>query len=56
MNMIEGNLTAKGMKIGLVVGRFNSFIVERASMMQLLQGHLFSLVLCKKFMPILHPS
>ncbi|HBQ45095.1 MAG TPA: 6,7-dimethyl-8-ribityllumazine synthase [Thiomicrospira sp.] len=28
MNMIEGNLTAEGMKIGLVVGRFNSFIVD----------------------------
>lgn len=28
MNMIEGNLTAEDMKIGLVVGRFNSFIVD----------------------------
>jgi len=28
MNTIEGNLTAQGMKIGLVVGRFNSFIVD----------------------------
>lgn len=28
MNIIEGHLTAEGMKIGLVVGRFNSFIVE----------------------------
>lgn len=26
--MIEGNLTAEGMKIGLLVGRFNSFIVD----------------------------
>ncbi len=29
MNTIEGHLTAQGMKLGLVVGRFNSFIVER---------------------------
>ncbi len=28
MKIVEGNLTAEGMKIGLVVGRFNSFIVE----------------------------
>ncbi len=28
MKMVEGNLTAEGMKIGLVVGRFNSFIVD----------------------------
>ena len=28
MKMIEGNLTAEGMKIGLLVGRFNSFIVD----------------------------
>ena len=28
MNTIEGNLTAQGMKVGLVVGRFNSFIVD----------------------------
>ncbi|MGM0542098.1 MAG: 6,7-dimethyl-8-ribityllumazine synthase, partial [Pseudomonadota bacterium] len=28
MNIVEGNLTAQGMKVGLVVGRFNSFIVE----------------------------
>ncbi len=28
MKIIEGNLTAEGMKIGLVVGRFNSFIVD----------------------------
>ncbi|WP_369827536.1 6,7-dimethyl-8-ribityllumazine synthase [Hydrogenovibrio sp. SC-1] len=28
MNIIEGHLTAEGMKIGLVVGRFNSFIVD----------------------------
>ncbi|WP_127470962.1 6,7-dimethyl-8-ribityllumazine synthase [Thiomicrorhabdus aquaedulcis] len=28
MNTIQGNLTAKDMKIGLVVGRFNSFIVD----------------------------
>ncbi|TKB55411.1 6,7-dimethyl-8-ribityllumazine synthase [Ferrimonas aestuarii] len=28
MNVIEGNIEAKGAKIALVVGRFNSFIVE----------------------------
>lgn len=28
MNIVEGNLTAEGMKIGLVVGRFNSFVVD----------------------------
>ncbi|KUJ71681.1 6,7-dimethyl-8-ribityllumazine synthase [Thiomicrospira sp. WB1] len=28
MKTIEGNLTAQGLKIGLVVGRFNSFVVE----------------------------
>jgi len=28
MKTVEGNLTAQGMKIGLVVGRFNSFIVD----------------------------
>ncbi len=28
MKIIEGNLTAEGMKIGLLVGRFNSFIVD----------------------------
>lgn len=28
MNTIVGNLTAEGMKIGLVVGRFNSFVVD----------------------------
>ncbi len=28
MNIIEGNLTAKSMKIGLVVGRWNGFIVD----------------------------
>lgn len=28
MKTIEGNLTAQNMKIGLVVGRFNSFIVD----------------------------
>ncbi len=28
MNIIEGNLTANGMKIGLVVGRWNGFIVD----------------------------
>lgn len=28
MKKIEGNLTAEGLKIGLVIGRFNSFIVE----------------------------
>lgn len=28
MNIIEGNLTAQGLKVGLVVGRFNSFIVD----------------------------
>ncbi|MBN2646888.1 MAG: 6,7-dimethyl-8-ribityllumazine synthase [Thiotrichales bacterium] len=28
MKVIEGNLTASGMKIGLVVGRFNSFVVD----------------------------
>jgi 6,7-dimethyl-8-ribityllumazine synthase len=28
MKIIEGNLTAKGIKVGLVVGRFNNFIVD----------------------------
>ncbi|MBO1924289.1 MULTISPECIES: 6,7-dimethyl-8-ribityllumazine synthase [Thiomicrorhabdus] len=28
MKTVEGNLTAQGMKIGLVVGRFNSFVVD----------------------------
>lgn len=28
MNIIEGNMTAQGMKIGMVVGRWNSFIVD----------------------------
>ncbi|MBF6058047.1 MULTISPECIES: 6,7-dimethyl-8-ribityllumazine synthase [Thiomicrorhabdus] len=28
MRTIEGNLTAQDMKIGLVIGRFNSFIVD----------------------------
>lgn len=28
MKVIEGHLTAEGLKIGLVVGRFNSFIVD----------------------------
>nr|WP_275115339.1 6,7-dimethyl-8-ribityllumazine synthase [Thiomicrorhabdus sediminis] len=28
METIVGNLTAEGMKIGLVVGRFNSFVVD----------------------------
>ncbi|WP_028115829.1 6,7-dimethyl-8-ribityllumazine synthase [Ferrimonas senticii] len=28
MNVIEGNIEAKGAKIALVVGRFNSFVVE----------------------------
>ncbi|MGC9385875.1 MAG: 6,7-dimethyl-8-ribityllumazine synthase [Hydrogenovibrio sp.] len=28
MKMIEGHLTAQGLRIGLVVGRFNSFIVD----------------------------
>jgi len=28
MEIIEGHLTAKDMKIGLLVGRFNSFIVD----------------------------
>lgn len=28
MKMIEGHLTARDLKIGLVVGRFNSFIVD----------------------------
>ncbi|WP_042273681.1 6,7-dimethyl-8-ribityllumazine synthase [[Clostridium] dakarense] len=29
MKVIEGNLVAKGMKIGIVVGRFNEFIVSK---------------------------
>jgi 6,7-dimethyl-8-ribityllumazine synthase len=29
MNIIEGNLSAEGLKFGIVVGRFNSFITER---------------------------
>lgn len=28
MSMVEGNLIAQGMKIGLVVGRWNEFIVD----------------------------
>jgi 6,7-dimethyl-8-ribityllumazine synthase len=36
---IEGNLDAKGLKFGIVVGRFNSFIAER-----LLEGSLDALV------------
>lgn len=28
MKIIEGNLTAQGLKVGLVIGRFNSFIVD----------------------------
>ncbi|MBD3822840.1 6,7-dimethyl-8-ribityllumazine synthase [Hydrogenovibrio sp. JE_KL2] len=28
MKTVEGHLTAQGLKIGLVVGRFNSFIVD----------------------------
>ena len=27
--MIEGNLVAQGLKIGIVVGRFNNFIVSK---------------------------
>lgn len=29
MKTVEGNLTAKGLKIALVAGRFNSFLVEQ---------------------------
>ena len=29
MKMIEGNLVAQGLKIGIVVGRFNEFIVSK---------------------------
>ena len=29
MKIIEGNLVAKGLKIGIVVGRFNEFIVSK---------------------------
>lgn len=29
MKMIEGNLVAQGLKIGIVVGRFNNFIVSK---------------------------
>lgn len=29
MKVIEGNLVAKGIKIGIVVGRFNEFIVSK---------------------------
>ena len=29
MKTIEGNLTAKGLKIGIVVSRFNSFLTEQ---------------------------
>ena len=29
MNVLEGNLTGEGLKIALVVSRFNSFITER---------------------------
>jgi 6,7-dimethyl-8-ribityllumazine synthase len=38
-NYIEGNLDAKGLKFGIVVSRFNSFICER-----LLEGALDALV------------
>ncbi|MEG1254620.1 6,7-dimethyl-8-ribityllumazine synthase [Clostridium sp.] len=29
MRMIEGNLVAEGLKVGIVVGRFNEFIVSK---------------------------
>ncbi|MGL5354597.1 MAG: 6,7-dimethyl-8-ribityllumazine synthase [Clostridium sp.] len=29
MNIIEGNLIAEGLKVGIVVGRFNEFIVSK---------------------------
>lgn len=29
MKMIEGNLVAEGLKVGIVVGRFNEFIVSK---------------------------
>jgi len=29
MKVIQGNLTAKGLKIGIIASRFNSFIVDR---------------------------
>jgi len=29
MNIVEGKLSAEGLKFGIVVGRFNSFITER---------------------------
>ena len=29
MNLIEGNLTATGQRVGIVVGRFNEFITSR---------------------------
>ncbi|MGL5085165.1 MAG: 6,7-dimethyl-8-ribityllumazine synthase [Clostridium sp.] len=29
MNIIEGNLIAEGIKVGIVVGRFNEFIVSK---------------------------
>jgi len=29
MNIIEGKLSAEGLKFGIIVGRFNSFITER---------------------------
>jgi 6,7-dimethyl-8-ribityllumazine synthase len=38
-NFIEGKLDAKGLRVGIIVGRFNSFIAER-----LLDGALDALV------------
>ena len=38
-NLMEGNLDAKGLRFGIIVGRFNSFIGER-----LLEGALDALV------------
>jgi 6,7-dimethyl-8-ribityllumazine synthase len=38
-NFLEGNLDAKGLRFGIIVGRFNSFIGER-----LLEGALDALV------------
>ncbi len=29
MRIIEGNLVAEGLKVGIVVGRFNEFIVSK---------------------------
>lgn len=51
MKTIEGNLTAKGLKIALIASRFNSFLVEQlvkgaADAFTRLGGDEQNLVLC----------